>query len=294
MQWRIRPTATGIGYLVMLLVLMLVAVNYSNNLIFTLCFLLTATMFLSVWLSIRNLRGFSASQVRVRPVHAGQPLAYEIALTEHSGQSHLYLTLKPAGKRDKKADKETFYHLRQDQPQEWTYQQSTEHRGVHNSQVLNVATTWPLGLFHLSKSLINLPETLVYPQAQNCSPIPENISGQAAHAQQESEELAGLREYQPGDNLRRIHWRSLSKGQALQVKEFDGAAGEPSIWLRWQDLSALGYEERIRTLCHRILECQQQGQEFGLQLPGTEIPPQRGSQHINSCLKELALMPGEQ
>lgn len=296
MQWRISPTAAGFGYLIMLIVLMLVAVNYSNNLIFTLCFLLSAVMLLSVWMSIRNLHGFSASQVRVKPVHAGQPLEYQIALGEHSGQHHLYLTLRPSDKsktQKAKAGSEPFYHLRSGPPYEWTYQQPTEQRGSYRSQALKVDTVWPLGIFRVSRPLIDLPDTLVYPHAQNCAPVPENISGQAAHAQQESEELSGLREYQPGDNLRRIHWRAASKGQPLQVKEFDGAEGDPSIWLNWQDLSTLEYEARIRTLCHRILECQQHGQEFGLKLPGIEIAPERGSHHIHRCLKALALMPEE-
>lgn len=293
MQWRIVPTAAGIGYLLMLLILMLVAVNYSNNLIFTLCFLMTATMLLSVWLSIRNLWGFRATHVRVRPVHAGQDLAFEIALNEHSGQHHLYLTLSSQHKQRSKTTLQPFYHLRSGQPFEWVYQQPTQQRGLHNPQRLNVDTVWPLGLFKLSRPLIELPETLVYPQAKSAQSIPETTCGQAAHAHTEAEELAGLRAYQPGDNPRRINWRSLSKGQNLQVKEFDGAAGDPAIWLRWQDLHAIGYEARIRTLCHHILECQKRGQEFGLLLPGIELPPKRGGQHISTCLKQLALLPGE-
>lgn len=292
-QWRIKPTAAGIGYLVMLLVLMLIAVNYSNNLIFTLCFLLTATLLLSVWLSIRNLWGFSAKQVRVRPVHAGQDLEFEIALNEHSGQHHLYLTLSCKDKQSDKALLKPFYHLRSGHPYEWVYQQPTQRRGIHNPQSLNVDTVWPLGLFKLSRPLIDLPEVLVYPQAKSAHSVPENMSGQAAHAHTEAEELAGLRTYQPGDNLRRINWRSLSKGQGLQVKEFDGADGDPAIWLRWQDLNMIDYEARIRTLCHWVLECQQRGQEFGLVLPGIELTPQRGGHHISACLKQLALMPGE-
>lgn len=291
--WRIRPTAAGVGYLVMLLILMLIAVNYSNNLIFTLCFLLSAAMLLSVWLSIRNLRGFSAKQVRVRPVHAGQMLEYEVSLNEHSGQHHLYLTLNCADIAREKSLREPFYHLRSGHPQEWTYQQPTQQRGVHNPQQLNVSTVWPLGLFKLSRQLIKLPEILVYPQSGPATSVLENRAGYAAHAHTEAEELAGLRQYQAGDNLRRINWRSLSKGQALHVKEFDGADGDPAIWLRWQDLHNIDYEARIRTLCYRVLECQQRGQEFGLILPGIELAPQRGGHHISACLTQLALLPGE-
>lgn len=284
-QWRLRPTAAGVGYWLMLLVLMLIAVNYSNNLVFTLCFLLISTQIISVWLAVRNLRGISASQARAFPVHVGQDLKYLIAVNEKSNLHHLYLQL---GRHRQ------FYHLRSGHPQEWVYHHPATQRGVQSEQMLRVSTLWPLGLFRVSRPLITLPETLIYPQAIEVAAAPQVLSGLAAHAHEEAEELAGLRQYQPGDNLRRVDWRSMAKGQPLQVKQFDGADGDPSTWLRWDDTAGMPYEDRIKALCHWVLECQNKGQEFGLRLPGIEVSPQRDGVHASECLKQLALMPGEQ
>lgn len=284
MKWRLRPTWLGVGFIVVVCLLLLIAINFSNNLIFTFSFFLISVLMISVWLLIRNIRGIEVSHVRARPVHQGQKIQFQVAVKERVGADHLYLELN---------DSVGFYHLEAGQERTWKMEVSAAKRGLLPEQPLVLSCLWPLGLFKLSVVAGALPETLIYPEAATDAPLPDEMQGQNAHAQSEAEELDGLREYQAGDNVKRIDWRAYSRRQQLQVKHFDGAQGEPSLWLEWQATQGLAYEQRISHLCHWVLECQQSGREFGLRLPDREITPQRDGQHVQGCLAELALMPEE-
>lgn len=50
-----------------------------------------------------------------------------------------------------------------------------------------------------------------------------------------------------------------------------------------------GIEERLSRLCAMVLEAERRGLGYGLRLPGREIEPGRGGEHMGRCLKELAL-----
>ena len=283
-SWRIFPTGLGIGFMLMILLLFLIAINFSNNLIFTLSFFLSAAFLLSVWFCVRNLSHIEVLNIRVKPVHCGEKLHYQISVKELAGSDHLYLHVMGGSQ---------FYHLGAGEERIWQVDIETDSRGPYNARPLVISCIWPLGLFVVKRSIGSLPEVLVYPAAESILDIKEIQVGREAHSQSEAEELDGLREYQAGDNIKRIDWRAMARRQQLQVKHFDGADGDPSLWLEWQATQGMDYEQRIGCLCHWVLECQQSGREFGLRLPDIEIKPQRNGQHAQLCLSELAVMPEE-
>lgn len=283
-NWRILPTGLGIGFLLVTLLLFLLGVNFSNNLIFTLSFFLMSAFLLSVWLTLRNLSHIEIVNVRVKPVHCGQKLDYQISVKEVGGNDHLYLQL---------LNSDSFYHLYANDERVWHVAVEADQRGLIAAKPLVIHCIWPLGLFSIKRSMGYLPEVLVYPQAANQVDLTERHTGKAAHSQSEADELDGLREYQSGDNIKRIDWRAMARRQQLQVKHFDGAEGDPSLWLEWQATEGMEYEKRIECLCHWVLECQQAGREFGLRIPQTEMDPQKSGQHVQACLAALAVMPEE-
>lgn len=282
--WRIAPTGLGIGFVLMLFALLLIAINFSNNLIFTLCFFLMAAFLLSVWFVIRNMNGIEVVNVRVKPVHLGQKINYQISVKDLVGADHLYIELNGSDR---------YFHLPADTTQIWNLDLNADKRGLSIEQPLEMSCIWPLGLFTFKRKIAQLPEVLIYPEAHDLAVLDQPASGSAAHSQSEAEELDGLREYQAGDNLKRIDWRAVARRGQLQVKHFDGADGDPSLWLDWNNTQGLDYESRISCICHWVLECQQAGREFGLRLPAKEIDPNRTGQHAQQCLSELAMMPEE-
>jgi uncharacterized protein (DUF58 family) len=75
----------------------------------------------------------------------------------------------------------------------------------------------------------------------------------------------------------------------LQVKEYRAFA-DKRHYLSWEMFPTLAVEERLSCLCYWVLQLEEQGEEYGLKLPGQEvIPPSRGAAHQQLLLKQLAL-----
>ena len=84
-------------------------------------------------------------------------------------------------------------------------------------------------------------------------------------------------------------WKSVARGGPWRTKEFDGSAAR-HVQLHWNDLPAgMGLEARLARLTRWILEADSAGIDYGLSLPGTDIPPGRGAAHRHTCLSHLAL-----
>lgn len=280
--WRIFPTPMGIGFALMVFILLLTAMNFSNNLLFTFCFFMAAVFLLSAWFTLRNLGYIKLTNIKARSVHVGQLLDFQLAVKDDAGIEHLYLQINK--------DNSSF-HLSPNGEGLWHYTVATKQRGLQPEAELRLSSTWPLGLFRVSKKLGSLPSVLVYPSADVTMALAEHSSNDVSHNKFEAEELLGLRDYQAGDNLRRIDWRAMARRQQLLVKEFDGAAGDSSLWLDWQATEGMPYEQRISCLCHWVLACQKAERDFGLRLPKTKILPDRSAIHVQACLTALAQLP---
>ncbi|WP_165840149.1 DUF58 domain-containing protein [Motiliproteus coralliicola] len=279
---RIRPTANGGLFLVCLLVIFLLAINHSNNLLFTFCFLLGSLLIISFWSNLRNLRGIRGQCAGVEPVHAGQSLRYGVVLQGRDTAKRHQLQL---------GDQPALLSLQGDQHQRVELSVETRQRGDYPASMLRLSSCWPLGLFQGSVVLCQLPEALVYPRAEQLQELQLRSEGEQAHRRDGTDSLSGLKEYQPGDNLRRVHWRALARNDQLQVKQFDGEEGLPSGWLHWEDTAGLGHEARIRCLTHWVLDSFNRGLEFGLRLPGLRIEPAAGAPQLHRCLSALARIP---
>jgi uncharacterized protein (DUF58 family) len=77
----------------------------------------------------------------------------------------------------------------------------------------------------------------------------------------------------------------------MLTKQFGGEqAGH--YWLDWSLLSRHDYETRLSILCRWVLDAEGLGISYGLRLPGVEIPPARGEEHMHLCLASLARFDG--
>jgi hypothetical protein len=99
-------------------------------------------------------------------------------------------------------------------------------RGKLNLQGIIITRADPLGLFNGVKRLILRDSCYILPKRYQIPPIAlfgsrKYQSGGVALASSvgDSEEFMSLREYRPGDPLRKIHWRSWAKVGKLIVKE---------------------------------------------------------------------------
>ena len=101
------------------------------------------------------------------------------------------------------------------------------------------------------------------------------------------DDFQGLREYQPGDPLRRISWKAYSRGHGLLTKVFMHHF-EPDVLLDWYAFQEPNIEKKLSMLCHEILAYHKRQRNYGLKLPNQLIPPGKSDAHMHRCLKALA------
>ena len=100
-------------------------------------------------------------------------------------------------------------------------------RGVLRLTGTTIACPDPLGLFQSLRKIPHPQNILILPKRYHIPPfeLPGTMKYQQggvsmASSVGESEEFASLREYRPGDPMRRMHWKSFAKAGRPIVKEF--------------------------------------------------------------------------
>lgn len=280
---RIRPTPAGFGFLLMVLCGFLLSVNFSNNLIFVMTFLLVSIALVSWYHTWWNLKGLVLFDWRAEPVFAGQPLIFTARVDNRGGRFHHGLRAQ-AGKFGQGEEQ----HFGGEGSIDMQLRLTGLERGISPRARVVVASRFPLGLFEGRLRTEDLPPCLVYPHPRGNQPLPEEMGGRQAHRQQESGTYTDMRRYSPGDPLTRISWRAFARFDELYTKEFDGAQGLPALWLTWDGVRAAGIEDKLGQLCRWVVEARKQNREYGMRLPGAVVQPAGDEGHYRRCLEMLA------
>ena len=92
----ILPTASGTLFLVLLMLLLLMAINYENNLIYALTFLLGSLFLVTILHTYHNLAGIQLTAVRGNHCHAGETAYFQLRLDQQGVRDRIRLLL-PGG-----------------------------------------------------------------------------------------------------------------------------------------------------------------------------------------------------
>ncbi|MDD5328505.1 MAG: DUF58 domain-containing protein [Sulfuricella sp.] len=276
----LRPTASGMIWLAAVLALLATAINYGNNIVFALAFLLLAVWLQSAWECRRNLSGLAWNWLPASPVFSGEAAQLGGMVENAGSRPRRALSLARRGQSGLAWDAPARGEARLEFPCR------TAQRGKARFDGFSLSTRHPLGLWQARRRLPP-PSVLVYPAPDGDAPLPAG-SAQKAHRRQESSDFHGVRAYAPGDRLGRINWRAWGRREELLVNVFDGGSGGQTLWLD-ANLCHGGLERRLSQLAAWVVAAERGGQEYGLDLDGSRVPPGRGRAQRESCLALLAL-----
>ena len=152
-----------------------------------------------------------------------------------------------------------------------SYETSCYRRSHYRFPPVELMSSTPFGFFRASRKVDAPLEITVYPQAL---PVRLGLRGDVAAGRlpsparpRASGEFRGAREFQTGDQLRSIHWRSSARRGQLMVKEFDDAprsdvylAFNPAMGGGDDRENPLEYSIRIAASLARL--CFQEGRAF--------------------------------
>ncbi len=281
----VLPTLQGLGFLVVIALLWLLGTNYENNLVLGSSFLLLSLMIVSVVHAFRNLSGLKLSAQRAHPAFAGELVEFDVLLQAAPGGRHEALSLG----WDRSLAVQT------DVPRSGESTVTLPHRarwrGWLVPERLRVQSDYPLGLFRVWSWVHLDTQALIYPAPRSSEQPPQtHLSGQEGEqlSVDNQEEFQGFRSYQTGAPMAHVAWKLYAREQGLHLKDYAGYQSE-QVWLDWEGLPGLDQESRLSRLCFWAVEYGKTSGEYGLRLPGLEIPLGRGRDHQTRVLRTLAL-----
>jgi uncharacterized protein (DUF58 family) len=282
----ILPTRAGLGFALLLLVMLVAGLNYTNSLALLLTFVLAGYVLVGMHECQRTLQGLELSLAQAADCHAGSVGTVELRFANPSPAPRRALRIRcapqGASQFDMPAGAQLAVHL------------AFEAGGRGRQQLgrLHLSSTAPFGLFRCWTWLHLPTEVIVYPSAAGNLPLPAAHGGrrslQPLAAAPGEDDWASLRAYQAGDSPRSIAWKAWARGAPLMVSQYEGAGGSERL-LTFAGLGSLDLEARLSQLCAWIVECSRMDVACGLSLPGVEIPPGRGAGHRVALLRALAL-----
>ena len=279
----ILPTHRGLNFAILTALLLLIAFVYNNNLVYLLAFLLASIFFITILHSYNSLAGLVLQKGPSTAVFAGEAARFKLHITNpfDMERRQLQITLEqtePLTMQPQSKACVALYTL-------------TQKRGWHTAGTVTISSTYPLGLFRVWSPIRFNLKTLVYPAPSPLAlPFPETPSAQVRQglSRKGADDFYGLREYQPGDAIKQIHWKAYAKGQGLFSKQYGGDSAA-QIWLDYDNAPGHHTEERLSQLCRWVIDAERAGIAYGFSMPGLRLSPDNGVMHARKCLEALAL-----
>jgi uncharacterized protein (DUF58 family) len=291
----ILPTRAGCVFALTLVALLIASINYQLSLGYLLTFLLAGSGIVAMHVTHGTLRALSMHLRPPAPVFAGDPAMVECVLGSRAARPRYGIGLRldvdggaaPRwGWTDVAAGGQSVAQLSFVAPR----------RGRLALPDVKIETRFPLGLFRAWSVWRPSASVLVYPRPEHpAAPLPTARAagqGQTAVRQAEGGEVEGIRAYRRGDPMKLVVWkkaaRALDTGGELVSRDTSSSARR-ELWLEWSATGALAPEDRLSRLCAWVLACERAGVDWGLRLPGRELPPSQGEAHRRAGMEALAL-----
>lgn len=279
----ILPTWPGLGFAGLIVLLMLIAFVYNNNLAYMLAFLLGSVFFITILHTYQSLSGLTLQAGQTTPVFTGDQAGFVVKITNPTSvmRQHVQLNLK--------ADEH--FELKAHSQLQATLFGVTSKRGWQTIGTVTISSRYPLGLFRAWSPIRFNSRVLVYPKpADQTVAYPDTgaAQGQQGQFKKGGDEYYGLQGYQAGDSIKHLHWKAYAKGLGLHSKLY-GQESSAEIWLDYSFAPGQSLEERISVMCRWVVDAEQAGLCYGFVLGGLRIEPSNGQAHYRQCLEALAL-----
>jgi uncharacterized protein (DUF58 family) len=295
-SWRRRLGFTRLGrwYVALAIGIGMAAVNTGNNLLFLVLGLLLSSIIVSGVLAERSLKGVEVRRRLPDVATAGSPALVGIAVKNRKSRAPSF-SLEVRERGGDVAGNAFLVVLAPGAMEEATYRFTPARRGRHLLEELEIVTRAPFGLFEKSRPVDAPGELIVFPRQV---PPPEvEIDRLARQGEDASgrigvgQEVHGLRDHRPGEDVRAIHWRTSARmGRLIGIDREQERRRRICVVLDQRGLAGGILERAIEhaaALFERELD---QGADVGLSVSGQALPAANGAPHRGAGLSLLALL----
>jgi len=279
----IVPTGFGIGFTVLLLVMLVGALNYANNAALLLTCLLGAATAASMLVAFRTLDGLRLDSIRAGQAVAGLPITVTFDFESKHPRNAVRIDVDSV---------RLAFAIHASGKTSVSLQLPTELRGWQPLPHVRLWSTWPLGMFRAWSWLYPEQAVLVWPRAEFSGPPPPHPADDR-HRQRlhRGDDLATLRDYRSGDPMRHVAWKASARHHSLLVKDFEQPEAQQEWQLDWRQLRGMENEARIARIARWLSEALAQRRHYSLWLPNEVIGVGSGPAHYARCMNALAELP---
>lgn len=301
---RLRPTRAGWVFFGLTLGVGFAALNTGNNLLYLVLSLMLAFLVLSGVLSESALRGVSVRRRLPRELFASTPAW--VALEIHNANRRVpafalvvedFAAATGRPRPGRALGRVFALRIGPGERETRSYRLEVAQRGALALFGFRLSTRFPFGLFSKSLEIEEHADTVVFPaldgvraaarRSAGDDPAPATEAGAAA-----GHEVSGLRDFAPGDPLRRVHWRASLRRGALVVRELAGArGGEAEVQLRTRDVApGERFEAAVRRAASETVALLGAGVRVALRTDSARLAPEAGVAQRQRLLHFLALV----
>ncbi|WP_417500498.1 DUF58 domain-containing protein [Marinobacter sp.] len=280
----ILPTAPGVVFGVLLLIMLITGINYQNSLIYLVTFLLGAVFVGAMHQTHRNLAGLELTLVQAGEGFAGDDILFRlraaagkddaIAVTLSDGDTSVRIGHVPSG-----------------QSADVALPVGSAFRGYLRPDRIRIETRFPFGLLKAWSWMRPISAAVVFPRpiaAPDVVSAVDDGEQTASSRSPEGNDHAELRPWRDGDMSQRVMWKRFARSGQMVVADWEADKGSPH-WLDFNAFAGADHEVRLSYLSWLVVERGKSGSRFGLNLPGQVIEPDSGPAHATRCLRALAV-----
>jgi uncharacterized protein (DUF58 family) len=230
-QFKIRFVLTKFGIILLSISFILGVLGYlfQSNLIYLITAGLLSLILVDLIFSIFTVRGVRI--MRFCPGHASRGKEFTIKLRIENISATKYLLRIVDGSFAENLPGERLAlipKLARGEHIFQSYKKTIKARGIHTIKNCSIESTFPLGIWKAQRRYPLYSEMIVYPEffeAPQFSVSYRGIRTEFANTTSNRPGTGGdffdIREYQPGDSLKHIHWRATARARKLMVKQLE-------------------------------------------------------------------------
>jgi uncharacterized protein (DUF58 family) len=214
--------------LVLWAIVLAAALVTGKELLFRLHWLMFAILVLSFAWTWSNVHGVQlVRQTRARRAQVGQMAEERFGVRNTGFLPKLWLEVRDGSNLPDHWASRVVNSLGPRRQRGWQIRTFCRRRGRFTLGPITLASGDPLGLFRLERHIPTTSTMIVYPATVDLAgfepPIGRLTGGEVMRRQAHyvTTNVAGVRDYAPGDSFNRIHWPSSARTGRLMVKQFE-------------------------------------------------------------------------
>ena len=280
----ILPSGFGWIYGLVLLTLFSGAINYQISTVFLMTFLLAVIGLVSAWEAHANLKEISIKLIAIEDAQQDKPAQLTL-LIQSNNKVRYGLEFQIAKQSSQRLEKIPLEGLQLILPIE------TTKRGRFSLPPIVISSLFPFGIFHVWGYAHFDNHYYVYPAPLSPGFWPPHSANPEKRKKDATgeDELYELKQVEnPWAQPNLIAWKIAAKGQGWYLKTMSNNEGEYYLF-SLNSLPKMDIEKRLQHLSYWLQTAESNGFLYSLELEKKSTSFSHGTQHLQYCLRQLAL-----